>query len=105
MIIARRQLIGGTVIKDENIKVSGLVSPGHKIATRDFAVGEPVRRYNQIIGVASQTIAPGQHVHTHNLAMAEFAGDYVFSTETRATDYVISRNPPRLWVSSVRTGR
>eukprot|EP01037_Dinobryon_pediforme_P037344 gene37344-44783_t len=39
------------------------------MATRAIAVGEPVKRYGQIIGTASEAIAPGQHVHTHNLAM------------------------------------
>ncbi len=36
---------------------------------RAIAQGEPVRRYNQIIGFASKPIAPGEHVHTHNLDM------------------------------------
>ncbi len=72
VVIARRQLLGGTRIDDEDITVAGLVPPGHKIATRAIAVGEPVRRYNQIIGNATQAIAPGQHVHTHNLAFSSF---------------------------------
>ena len=50
--------------------------PGHKIAVRAIAAGAPVRRYNQIIGIATQDIAPGQHVHTHNLAFVDFARDY-----------------------------
>jgi altronate hydrolase len=53
--------------------VSGLVPPGHKVATRPIAAGEPVRRYDQVIGHATQPIAPGQHVHVHNLAYADFA--------------------------------
>jgi altronate hydrolase len=32
-----------------------------------------VRRYDQIIGSATQDIAPGQHVHTHNLQFSDFA--------------------------------
>ncbi|MDP1647356.1 MAG: altronate dehydratase family protein [Rubrivivax sp.] len=70
--IARRQLLGGTVIEDEGITVVGLVPPGHKVATTAIATGEPVRRYNQIIGTATQPIAAGQHVHTHNLAFSDF---------------------------------
>jgi len=73
VVIARRQLLGGTVIGDEGITVAGLVPPGHKVATRDIAAGEAVRRYNQIIGSATQPIAAGQHVHTHNLAFSDFA--------------------------------
>ena len=73
VVIARRQLLGGTVLADEGVTVAGLVPPGHKIATRAIAAGEAVRRYNQIIGHATQAIAAGQHVHTHNLAFSDFA--------------------------------
>src|SRR3990167_2005789 len=73
VIIARRQLLGGMVLAEEGgLVVAGLVPPGHKLATAAIAPGEPVRRYNQVIGHATQAIAPGQHVHTHNLAFASF---------------------------------
>ena len=65
VVIARSQLMSGAAI--ETFKVKGLVPPGHKVAARDIAAGEPVRRYNQIIGFASQAIAAGEHVHVHNL--------------------------------------
>ena len=74
VVIARRQLLGGTALADEGgLTVAGLVPPGHKLATAAMAAGEAVRRYNQVIGHATQAIAPGQHVHTHNLAFASFA--------------------------------
>jgi altronate hydrolase len=73
VVIARRQLLGGTVLADEGVTVAGLVPPGHKVATQAIAAGEAVRRYDQIIGHATQAIAPGQHVHVHNLAYADFA--------------------------------
>jgi hypothetical protein len=76
VVIARQQLVGGTRIASEGITVSGLVPPGHKIATRDIAAGEAVRRYDQIIGSAKQAIAAGQHVHSHNLEFSSFARDY-----------------------------
>ena len=63
VVIARRQLLGGTVLTEEGVTVAGLVPPGHKVATQAIAAGEAVRRYNQIIGHATQAIAPGQHVH------------------------------------------
>ena len=63
VVIARSQLVGGTTLLDEKITVVGLVPPAHKIATRAIKKGEPVRRYNQIIGFASRDIAPGEHVH------------------------------------------
>ena len=75
VVIARQQLLGGTFLRGEGITAAGLVPPGHKVATRPIAAGEPVRRYNQIIGVATQAIGAGQHVHVHNLAFSDFARD------------------------------
>lgn len=83
VVIARNQLVSGTVIKEEGITVVGLIPPGHKMATRTIEPGAPVRRYGQIIGFASRPIAAGQHVHTHNLAMGDFTRDYAYSAEAR----------------------
>jgi altronate hydrolase len=87
VLIARSQLVGGTSV--ESISVKGLIPAGHKIATHAIGVGEPVRRYNQIIGFASKPIAAGEHVHTHNLWMGEAKGDF-------ARDYAIGADvkPP-----------
>ncbi|CAM8661295.1 UxaA Altronate dehydratase [Comamonadaceae bacterium] len=88
VVIARQQLLGGTRIESENVTVSGLVPPGHKVATLAIAAGEPVRRYNQIIGVATQPIAAGQHVHTHNLAFSRFDRGHAVGGDVRPVDYV-----------------
>ena len=80
VVIARHQLLGGTTLED--LAVRGLIPPGHKVATRALKVGEAVRRYNQIIGFASRPIAPGEHVHTHNLDMGPDKGDF-------ARDYAV----------------
>jgi len=85
VIIATRQLVSGTRIETEDLVVTGLIPPGHKIATRAIAKGEPVKRYNQIIGVAREAIARGQHVHTPNLGMAEFAREHEFGVDTHPT--------------------
>ena len=85
VVIARSQLLGGTVVED--VKVHGLIPPGHKVAMRAIAAGEPVRRYNQIIGFASKPIAPGEHVHVHNLDMGpdkgDFERDYAFGADVK----------------------
>ena len=83
VVVALDQLVSGTTLDDERVTVSGLIPPGHKVATRAVEPGQPVHRYGQIIGFASQPIRPGQHVHTHNLAMGEFARDYAFSEGVR----------------------
>ena len=88
VVIARHQLVGGTVLADEGVTVSGLVPPGHKVAVRAVAQGAPVRRYNQIIGTAKRPIEAGQHVHTHNLEFASFARDYAACTGAQPTQFV-----------------
>ena len=88
VVIARRQLLGGTTVAAEGLTVTGLVPPGHTVATRAIAGGEAVRRYNQVIGHATQAIAPGQHVHTHNLAFAEFARAHEPGAGAQPTAYV-----------------
>ena len=45
----------------------GAVPSGHKVARRAIAQGEFVIKYGEIIGRATQDIAPGEWVHTHNL--------------------------------------
>ncbi|MBV1705915.1 MAG: UxaA family hydrolase [Hyphomicrobiales bacterium] len=54
------------------------VPKGHKMAIAGIAEGAPVRKFGQIIGFASQAIAPGTWVHEHNVAMGDFARDYAF---------------------------
>src|SRR5437762_11155984 len=99
VVIARSQLVGGTTLMDENVTVAGLVPPGHKIATRAIAKGAPVKRYNQIIGFASRPIAPGDHVHLHNLVMGTFDRDYAFGADVKPTAYI---DPPAAFEGIVR---
>ena len=89
VVIARRQLLGGTLLTEEGgLAVLGLVPPGHKLATRTIAAGEAVRRYNQVIGHATQPIAPGQHVHSHNLAFSHFERAHAAGAGAHATAFV-----------------
>jgi altronate hydrolase len=46
------------------------IQAGHKIALRDLRAGEAVIKYGYPIGVASQEIPAGSHVHSHNLVSA-----------------------------------
>ena len=62
--------------------------PGHKILTRAVKQGEPLRKYNQIIGFATEDLPPGAHIHTHNCVMGDFERDYAFCADARPTDYI-----------------
>jgi len=46
------------------------VGAGHKVALRPIAAGEAVRKYGFAIGVATEPIAAGTWVHSHNLRTA-----------------------------------
>jgi len=78
--IARQQLIHGMPL-GPNASVRGLVPAGHKVALRDIQAGEAVRRYGQIIGVATTLIPAGEHVHTQNLALGSFEREYDFAVD------------------------
>jgi hypothetical protein len=60
---------------DGAIVVVDLVPRGHKIALRPIRGGDPVIKYGSAIGVASQDILAGAHVHVHNLASVRGRGD------------------------------
>jgi altronate hydrolase len=90
VVIAREPLAASTDLASERVVVRGHVLPGHKIATRRIAAGEPVTKYGQVIGFASREIAPGEHVHTQNLALREFDRAYEFGTLAKPTDFVAS---------------
>ena len=61
------------------VVVAARIPRGHKMATAKIAKGEPILKFGQIIGFAGEDIEPGQHVHTHNCAYAEFDRDYAFA--------------------------
>ncbi len=64
------------------------IPSGHKVALQEISAGEPVRRYGQVIGFASRTILPGEHVHTHNLGVQGFDREYSFGAEVRSVAFV-----------------
>jgi altronate hydrolase len=86
VVVARLDLLPGSMA--ESVEVRMPVPAGHKLTTAPIAAGEAVRKYGQILGFATAAIAPGEHVHTHNMAMGDFARDYAFGEDARPTDYV-----------------
>jgi len=52
----------------EGVTAAADIPAGHKVALRALAAGEEVRKYGWPIGHATAAIAPGEHVHSHNLA-------------------------------------
>jgi altronate hydrolase len=88
VVIARVELSAGTELIKEGVRVAVNVPAGHKVAIRDIAEGQPVRRYNQIIGYSTKPIRAGDHVHVHNLGMAHFERDYAYAVDYKPTQFV-----------------
>src|SRR6516164_8264357 len=83
--IARVPIASGTELQVTGTPVVAVeaIPAGHKVALRAIASGEMVLRYGQGIGRARAAIAPGQHVHTHNIGFEELHFDYEFPETER----------------------
>ena len=61
---------GATITLDRDLSL------GHKIAARDIAPGETILKYAFPIGVATDAIPCGAHVHVHNVR-SDYTPSYV----------------------------
>jgi altronate dehydratase small subunit len=64
--------VGGV---DREIALRAPIAFGHKVALMAIPAGESVVKYGEVIGRATQAIAPGEHVHVHNLESMRGRGD------------------------------
>ncbi len=80
IVIALRDLDAGMQPVSESVPLNAPVLRGHKIAIASIQAGENIIRYGQIIGQAKCDIAPGEHVHVHNLGMGAHQQDYAHAS-------------------------
>ena len=66
-----RRLTFGAV----DVTICESIPHGHKLALIAIAAGQPVIKYGSPIGLASESIDAGAHVHTHNVASSRGRGD------------------------------
>ncbi len=59
--------------KSIDASASEAIPLGHKIALRDFAVGDTVTKYDCPIGTIVKPVKTGQWVHIHNLKTKRWA--------------------------------
>ena len=90
LVVALTDILPDTYIKDENLLTKTYISAGHKIATTNINEEEPLIKYGQIIGFATQIIKAGEHIHVHNCAVKDFERDYGFCSNSKPTNYVES---------------
>ena len=88
VVIARADVPIGTAVPSEGISSRAQVPAGHKIAARRIAKGEPILKYNVVIGFATTDIEPGSYVHSHNVELKDFQRDYAFGADYAPTQFV-----------------
>ncbi|UHS62630.1 altronate dehydratase [Agrobacterium vaccinii] len=79
--VARRSIQPGGATGRGDLKAVELIGRGHKVALSTIRIGDEVLKYGQVIGVATQDIEPGRHVHLHNLAMVPSEHSHQFSVD------------------------
>lgn len=72
---AGQELSGRSLDTNENIKAKAAqdIPLGHKIALKDFKVGDTVFKYGNDIGKVVAPIKVGEHVHIHNVKTKRWA--------------------------------
>jgi altronate hydrolase len=79
----------GETLEAVSLTARGAIPRGHKLAVAPIKAGEAVIKYGQVIGFASAHIAPGEHVHVHNVSIGEnFERDYAFGERAQPTKMV-----------------
>jgi altronate hydrolase len=68
-------------IAQRSIPVREFIPAGHKMAICEISADTPVLKYGWSIGLATQAIAPGSHVHSHNLSCSHTIDLEAISTE------------------------
>ena len=68
---------------DKDITTLSSVMSGHKVALHPIKAGTPIIKYGQPFAIATEDIAEGEWVHTHNARTALGANEaYTFSGPT-----------------------
>jgi altronate dehydratase small subunit len=80
-VVVRRLPAGSRVkLEEGEVTLDRDLGLGHKIARRAIASGEKIVKYGVAIGSATCAIAPGQHVHLHNM-QSDYLPTYTLETE------------------------
>ncbi|MBW3542103.1 MAG: altronate dehydratase family protein [Planctomycetes bacterium] len=81
--VAKRGVAAGTAfqLNGRPLVSRDAVELGHKVALESIESGTAVRKFGQLIGFATEAIAAGEWIHSHNLAVGSLNLDYEFSTD------------------------
>jgi len=71
--VALKDLKPGEIVEvkingeSRKIEIKENIPYGHKVALQDIPRDSKVIKYGEVIGVATEDISMGSHVHTHNI--------------------------------------
>ncbi|MBN2047461.1 MAG: UxaA family hydrolase, partial [Anaerolineaceae bacterium] len=85
--VALVELHSGSIVRSAQsaaLSVRERIPQGHKIALQAIPAGETIYRYGFPIGTASEEIAAGAWVHTHNVGLAEIHRSFAARPQTAA---------------------
>ena len=74
------------------------VMPGHKIARQAHAEGDPIIKFGQIIGRATEAIEAGAHVHIHNCVFSDHDQDYQIGCDLEVAKAAIPDLAPKTFM-------
>ncbi len=83
VVVARHDIPKGTLIPDEGITLLDDLPAGYKCAARDIKKGEPILKYNTIIGYAAEDTPAGTMMHSHNIRFEAHDLDYAFGADCK----------------------
>ncbi len=83
IVVAAISIPAGTFLEGEGVAAARTIPMGHKIAVRRVEKGAAILKFGQVIGYATEEIAPGEHVHVHNCSMGEHDRDYRVGVDFR----------------------
>ena len=84
--VALRQIDVGAPLASSGMTAADKIPSGHKVALAEISAGQQIIKYGRVIGVATQDIPSGAHVHVHNVAMTSFHRSETYGAHAKATD-------------------
>lgn len=81
VVVARMEIAAGTVLQQAGITALGDVPLGHKLAARDLVAGEPILKFNTVIGYAAEDLPAGSYLHSHNIRFDNVVKDYALGQQ------------------------
>ena len=81
----------GNQLSSSGLVAQNAIPSGHKIALTEIAPGEEIIKYGRVIGLATKDIQRGEHVHVHNVEMAQFKRSQSYGSKAQETQFVLER--------------